>query len=55
VSERSDFAATGVLAKRDLGPQRATLLSFLEYIYFASPGFLNSVGEGALGGSTDGR
>ena len=23
VSERSDFAATGVLAKRDLGPQRA--------------------------------
>lgn len=55
VSERSSFAATGVLAKRDLGPERATLMSFLEYIYFASPSFLNSVGEGAPGGSTNGR
>jgi hypothetical protein len=55
VSERSNFAATGTLSKRDLGPERPTLFSFLEYIYFASPSFLSSVGEADLGGSTDGR
>lgn len=55
VSERSGFAATGVLSRRDLGMERATLMAFLEYIYFASPSFLRSVGEEGLGGSTDGR
>tara|TARA_R110002020_G_scaffold27552_20_gene88874 strand:- start:225 stop:542 length:318 start_codon:yes stop_codon:yes gene_type:complete len=55
VSERSSFGATGVLAKRDLGPERPTLMAFLEYIYFASPSFLSSVGEADLGGSNDGR
>ncbi|MGX1306407.1 hypothetical protein AB7M35_001127 [Amorphus suaedae] len=55
VAERSNFAATRVIARRDLGPERATLLSFLEYIYFASPSFLDSVGEGSQGGSSDGR
>ena len=55
VSERSSFGATGVLAKRDLGSERPTLMAFLEYIYFASPSFLSSVGEADLGGSNDGR
>ncbi|WP_428030752.1 hypothetical protein [Ancylobacter sp.] len=31
------------------GPDEALLLSFLEYVAFASPGFLASVGEWPLG------
>jgi hypothetical protein len=45
VAERSRFAATGRVGKGDLGPDRAPLFMFLEYIRFASPSFLASVGE----------
>jgi len=55
VAIRSNFEATRTLGRRDLGPQRATLMSFLEYVYFASPAFLASVGEGPQEGSHNGH
>lgn len=34
------------LSRRALGPDAKLFLAFLEYVYFASPAFLASVGEG---------
>jgi hypothetical protein len=50
VEARSDFTHTGRLRRADLGPERTALLGFLEYIRFASPDFLRSVGEWPVGG-----
>jgi hypothetical protein len=50
VEQRADFARTGRLRRGDLGPERTALLGFLEYIRFASPDFLRSVGEWPVGG-----
>jgi hypothetical protein len=43
VAQRAGGAAPGRAA---LGADRALLLGFLEHVYFASPGFLASVGNG---------
>lgn len=53
VELRADFAHTGRLRRADLGPERTALLGFLEYIRFASPDFLRSVGEWPVGGMRD--
>ncbi|MDU0342895.1 hypothetical protein [Bosea rubneri] len=53
VELRADFAHTGRLRRSDLGPERTALLGFLEYIRFASPDFLRSVGEWPVGGMRD--
>ena len=55
----SNRVGVPVLRLSDLGPQRAILLTFLEHVYFASPGFLASVGEAsgsrhAAGAATEG-
>lgn len=50
VAVRSDFTRTGTLRRADLGPQAKVLNMFLEYIRFASPDFLRSVGEWPTGG-----
>jgi sugar porter (SP) family MFS transporter len=38
------------LSGRELGPQKHTLLTYLEHTYFASPAFLKTVGEWPVGG-----
>lgn len=53
VERRADFAHTGRLRRADLGPERTALFGFLEYIRFASPDFLRSVGEWPVGGMRD--
>ncbi len=53
VERRADFARTGRLRRADLGPDRTALLGFLEYIRFACPDFLRSVGEWPVGGMRD--
>ncbi|MGO4735825.1 hypothetical protein AB4099_04725 [Bosea sp. 2KB_26] len=53
VEQRADFAQTGRLRRADLGPDRTALFGFLEYIRFASPDFLRSVGEWPVGGLRD--
>ncbi|GAU83135.1 hypothetical protein [Bosea sp. BIWAKO-01] len=53
VEQRADFAHTGRVRRSDLGPDRTALLGFLEYIRFASPDFLRSVGEWPVGGLRD--
>ena len=50
VAKRSGFSRTGRLRKADLGPQAGELRMFLEYIRFASPDFLRSVGAWPTGG-----
>lgn len=50
VELRADFARTERLRRADLGPDRTALFDFLEYIRFASPDFLRSVGEWPVGG-----
>lgn len=45
VEQRAGFTRTGRLRRADLGPERTALFGFLEYIRFASPDFLRSVGE----------
>lgn len=50
VEARADFSQTRRLRRADLGPERTALLGFLEYIRFASPDFLRSVGEWPVGG-----
>lgn len=50
VEARAEFSRTGRLRRTDLGPERTVLLGFLEYIRFASPDFLRSVGEWPVGG-----
>lgn len=49
VEQRSDFRWTGRLSRAELGAEKAVLLSYLEYVRFASPDFLRSVGEWPLG------
>lgn len=53
VELRADFTHTRRLRRADLGPERTALLGFLEYIRFASPDFLRSVGEWPVGGMRD--
>lgn len=55
VAARSRVATTGAVTKAELGAEGATLNTFLEHIYFASPGFLASVGEWPVGVMPDGR
>lgn len=50
VSTRANFEHTGRLSATDLGSEAATLKAFLEHIRFASPAFLESVGELPAGG-----
>ena len=50
IAERSGFREKGRLRRADLGPQAAVVSMFLEYIRFASPDFLRSVGEWPTGG-----
>lgn len=49
VEQRADFSRTQRLRRADLGPDKGTLFTFLEYIRFASPDFLGSVGEWPMG------
>jgi SP family galactose:H+ symporter-like MFS transporter len=49
IEARTDFGRTGRLRRADLGPECTALLGFLEYIRFASPDFLRSVGEWPVG------
>ncbi len=42
---RNAASVTGP-TRRQLGPDAALFMSFLEHVYYASPGFLASVGEG---------
>ena len=51
VAKRSAFSRTRKLRRADLGPQEGELKMFLEYIRFASPDFLRSVGEWPTGGA----
>ncbi|UHL65490.1 sugar porter family MFS transporter [Paralcaligenes sp. KSB-10] len=50
VSIRTNFENTGRLSATDLGSEAATLKAFLEHVRFASPAFLESVGELPAGG-----
>lgn len=50
VSARADFQHSGLLKRADLAEEASTLFAFLEHIRFASPGFLDSVGEWPVGG-----
>ncbi|MEW5422899.1 hypothetical protein [Amorphus sp. 3PC139-8] len=54
IAARSRVATTGVVTKRELGAEGATLHAFLEHVFFASPGFLSTVGEWPIKGAPDG-
>jgi hypothetical protein len=43
-------AGGGAPQRAALGEDRALLLAFFEHVFFASPGFLASVGEGPAAG-----
>lgn len=47
-------AGGGALQRAALAEDRALLLTFLEHVFFASPGFLASVGEGPAAGARHG-
>ncbi|MBC7204706.1 MAG: hypothetical protein H5U29_14570, partial [Pusillimonas sp.] len=45
VHARVHWQSGQLLTKRDMGPQRQTLVAFFEQVRFASPSFLGWVGE----------
>lgn len=49
ISTRSEFRRSGKLRRSDLGAEASSLFAFLEHIHYASPDFLNSVGEWPVG------
>ncbi|MFG1345870.1 hypothetical protein V5F59_13320 [Xanthobacter autotrophicus DSM 431] len=50
IAERSGFAETGTVRREHLGAEAEAVHAFFEYVYFASPAFLGTVGEWPLGG-----
>ncbi|QIB34553.1 hypothetical protein [Ancylobacter pratisalsi] len=51
VAERSDFVAGGEITSAHLAEDATAIHAFFEYVYYASPAFLSSVGEWPLGGA----
>ena len=49
IAERSGFPE-GAVEREHLAEDAEAVHTFFEYVYFASPGFLGSVGEWPLGG-----
>ncbi|MCZ0733247.1 hypothetical protein [Phreatobacter sp. AB_2022a] len=49
VIRRSGFTAGAALRRQDLGAEARTFAAFLEHVHFASPPFLETVGEWPLG------
>lgn len=50
IAERAGFAEGGTVAREHLAEDAGAVHSFFEYVHFASPAFLGSVGEWPLGG-----
>ncbi|MFG1300827.1 hypothetical protein V5F49_13625 [Xanthobacter sp. V3C-3] len=50
IAERSGFPQ-GEVGREHLAEDAEAVHTFFEYVYFASPGFLGSVGEWPLGGA----
>ena len=50
IAERAGFTHGGEIARAHLGDDAAAVHTFFEYVYFASPAFLSTVGEWPLGG-----
>ncbi|MDQ0317623.1 hypothetical protein [Amorphus orientalis] len=55
VASRSGVATTGRVTNAELGSDRKLLAVYLEHVFFASPGFLASVGEWPVGRMPDAR
>ncbi len=51
VAERSSFVEGGEITNAHLGADATAIHAFFEYMYYASPAFLGSVGEWPLGGT----
>lgn len=50
IADRSGFAAGGTVHREHLAEDAEAVHTFFEYVHFASPAFLGSVGEWPLGG-----
>lgn len=50
IAARSGFGAGGEVRRAHLAEDATAVFAFLEYMHFASPSFLKSVGEWPLGG-----
>ncbi|MDI4664680.1 hypothetical protein K9U40_10120 [Xanthobacter autotrophicus] len=50
IAARAAFTEGGEVERAHLGDDAETVHTFFEYVYFASPAFLSTVGEWPLGG-----
>lgn len=50
IAERAGFTEGGEIERAHLGEDAPAVHTFFEYVYFASPAFLSTVGEWPLGG-----
>ncbi|ABS66074.1 hypothetical protein Xaut_0823 [Xanthobacter versatilis] len=50
IADRAGFAEGGEVERKHLGDDAEAVHTFFEYVYFASPAFLSTVGEWPLGG-----
>ena len=50
IAERAAFPEGGEVEREHLGEDAPAVHTFFEYVYFASPAFLSTVGEWPLGG-----